>query len=1551
MMVGSVAGLASWPVSGAANLAVRVLAGRIDVTLPAAVQFSETLGLFFDDALKSFESPNDGQAPAASLACTSAAVDWRCLNETTAHDERRVVSLAHPEWRGRYVVMLVSGDCHASAASAAFIAGPSPNESDARIEIVQDGGAASEPCSEAPWLDVRCPAMTVTVSGRGPKALRDDAIVFLPLWATTLNAWRSRLAKFSVADASPAMVLGTTRANASLRVQAPLGRGAYVVALLRRNDLLSLLQVAHNVSHVVAVSDVLLTGAVSFKDFARTSSTGAVRGASLHVEQADAGATHQPLTPSESEPLSLSVTLSRTAGDSAAADASRHRLNDSESATDSYFFMPASFVNLGVVVQIMPYVHFANMSIPCETYAPFSLSSWMRILGRGYTAPTTPAEAEMRPFITRLGRAAIVDGDVVASFLYDMYTMYTIATLGLDPTIRVGYVPSDASLPIVRSVPVHHSGANLWGMWATHNIYRYNRDQWTHTIDGLVLSLPFATLPMAAACQVPSPIAAASALSICSNDCMRRTIVSATVALAGVLLCMLAALTCFSRWWRRSKEPLGRAHLCLKEITLEEPSSTVPDMTTLPAVPKMPLIKQAELQLRATHKLGEGAHAHVYLGTWQGCAVALKVFKRCSVTTPHGHGAVKQFTETTGTATITEGKAAGGDCSTTVGNRTALLVHSAADGSWPPNSSHSFALSIGLTPANTSIGSSALAKRVAAEVAVLSRLRHPCICAFYGTSNMEGELLLVLEYLSGGTLWHLLHHEQSHERLNLEPRPEQMSQEEQPPPPPPPQQQQQQQQQPRLPLPLLSRIAQQSASGLCYLHTNDLMHRDVKSTNILLTSDLHAKVADFGLTTHAAVATSRCGTLRYMAPEVALGTQYDRACDVYSFGILLWEIMHVARPFENEPHDMAVVYAVSQGRRPTIALPAPRTVFEPIIAKCWAHVPKSRPSMEEVLEELMKQELCSLADAPLTVPGAPSAVGHRACPALHSPPPSLPPGPPSTVSGGASTGHVLEVELGGHCASWVSDHALRERWDDAPQGSDVDDAAAALASAASTAEAHVNAAAIKAYALAASKDDSVAITNSTSSSASSAASVYSSRAASLTTEEIRPSNDDQLPHPSNGRPGFTTDDLMQLLETSNYLPPRLLPPGQLPNTSRLPPSLRPSGQACVRPTVDPAAAETAAVEPAALVPPAVAGLPTNLPIGQSAADEYARQRARQASAEEHAHAVAEADLCEMYGEGNYCKRKSFASPRVLQHCAEAPSFVTTRSPDAYEGVALSYERVAHPYVVAPACALPPTASVVSAKGVLRPSPHDRAFDALGLHHHANDVCHHHAATTSSTAATAPLAAGAIPIVGFGQQGDVMRLNRFFVGPDVVLLPPSPLPSAEGSSFGTCADFSGAISSTSSVATAGERKRIDWTEEEDKILRESVAQHGCRWRMIARVLRGKSDDAVRNRWNRLNGLVSPAASPSKRRATDNAPRYAPRWEEDLLLTGEKKTKQEHLPWSTPEDETILRCVAELGHKWSLIAERLPGRTDHAIRNRLHRLQSNGPSPKANRQAGA
>ncbi|EOD41810.1 hypothetical protein EMIHUDRAFT_58494, partial [Emiliania huxleyi CCMP1516] len=95
------------------------------------------------------------------------------------------------------------------------------------------------------------------------------------------------------------------------------------------------------------------------------------------------------------------------------------------------------------------------------------------------------------------------------------------------------------------------------------------------------------------------------------------------------------------------------------------------------------------------------------------------------------------------------------------------------------------------------------------------------------------------------------------------------------------------------------------------------------------------------------------------------------------------------------------------------------------------------------------------------------------------------------------------------------------------------------------------------------------------------------------------------------------------------------------------------------------------------------------------------------------------------------------------------------------------------------------------------------------------------------------------------------------------------------------------------------ERKEWTAEEDDVIRTGVATHGLRWRKIAQMLPGRSDDAVRNRWNRLKGEA---------------------WEEARVS------------WTRAEDAIIVNSVAEVGHKWFQIAQRLPGRTDHAIRNR-------------------
>lgn len=137
------------------------------------------------------------------------------------------------------------------------------------------------------------------------------------------------------------------------------------------------------------------------------------------------------------------------------------------------------------------------------------------------------------------------------------------------------------------------------------------------------------------------------------------------------------------------------------------------------------------------------------------------------------------------------------------------------------------------------------------------------------------------------------------------------------------------------------------------------------------------------------------------------------------------------------------------------------------------------------------------------------------------------------------------------------------------------------------------------------------------------------------------------------------------------------------------------------------------------------------------------------------------------------------------------------------------------------------------------------------------------------------------------------------------------------------------------------ERKEWTAAEDEIIRTSVEVHGCRWRRIAAQLPGRSDDAVRNRWNRLKGDKewrpgSPAGMAWE--GLGPAPVPPPASKRTASSSSEGGSKPERVSWTRIEDATILQSVQELGHKWNKLAERLPGRTDHAIRNRYHRLQT-------------
>jgi len=134
--------------------------------------------------------------------------------------------------------------------------------------------------------------------------------------------------------------------------------------------------------------------------------------------------------------------------------------------------------------------------------------------------------------------------------------------------------------------------------------------------------------------------------------------------------------------------------------------------------------------------------------------------------------------------------------------------------------------------------------------------------------------------------------------------------------------------------------------------------------------------------------------------------------------------------------------------------------------------------------------------------------------------------------------------------------------------------------------------------------------------------------------------------------------------------------------------------------------------------------------------------------------------------------------------------------------------------------------------------------------------------------------------------------------------------------------------TPTVAGRNALERKEWTAEEDAFIRHGVATNKG-WSSIASQLPGRSDDAVRNRWKRLRDLTDvPPPQPPPADGANAAQLAAP--------AKPPKRKGDRVTWSRAEDAVIIGSVHAFGHKWGLIAKLLPGRTEHAIRNRYQRL---------------
>ncbi len=167
-----------------------------------------------------------------------------------------------------------------------------------------------------------------------------------------------------------------------------------------------------------------------------------------------------------------------------------------------------------------------------------------------------------------------------------------------------------------------------------------------------------------------------------------------------------------------------------------------------------------------------------------------------------------------------------------------------------------------------------------------------------------------------------------------------------------------------LPWSLRYQLAADIGVGLHNLHQQGILHRDLKSMNILLTNDNRAKLCDFGLAqiksstkvqtrnTLKSIREKSVGTLSWMAPELLnLSPKYSTKSDVYAYAIVMWEIAARQAPYADVGDDSIIKDEVKQGNRAEIPSDIPPS-FAKLIKFCWAQNPGERPEVEVVLREL-----------------------------------------------------------------------------------------------------------------------------------------------------------------------------------------------------------------------------------------------------------------------------------------------------------------------------------------------------------------------------------------------------------------------------------------------------------------------------------------------------------------------------------------------------------------------------------------------------------------------
>jgi len=207
------------------------------------------------------------------------------------------------------------------------------------------------------------------------------------------------------------------------------------------------------------------------------------------------------------------------------------------------------------------------------------------------------------------------------------------------------------------------------------------------------------------------------------------------------------------------------------------------------------------------------------------------------------------------------------------------------------------------------------------EIETLSQLRHPNIVPMFGYCKKDGYICLVTEFVKGGNLSECIHDETK-----------------------------------PVDFPLILELCLSICRGMVYLHSKNVIHRDLKPGNILVENfyDAKVKVCDFGLSTFtqgkndSQRTANTFGSPAYAAPELPTAT-HGKKVDVFSFAVIMWELVSRQKPWTHLSHSWQIAERIASGER----LPLPQDCpLLSLINYCWKLDPDERPTFTEIYTSL-----------------------------------------------------------------------------------------------------------------------------------------------------------------------------------------------------------------------------------------------------------------------------------------------------------------------------------------------------------------------------------------------------------------------------------------------------------------------------------------------------------------------------------------------------------------------------------------------------------------------